>query len=317
MGKQLRVGIIGLGGIANLHAGGWKESEHAELVAGCDVNSNVFDRWKNNWHLLGQWLGRGHYARKEGERRARAILVCNQETMMRFSKTDAQKLHYFPLTGISSDIMKSGLKRKPDNKPTFRIISAGALDRTNGFNLSIEAFARFLKSFPESDFVIFGEGPEQSKLERLVEDKKLDQRVRIHPWIGSVALHERMQDSDVFLSAQLQDRAGFFVVRAMSAGLPVVCLGTGGPGMHVQEDWGIRVKPENPEQCVQDLANALGELCTDKAKHRRMSLSASKNIKEHYTWRELGKTLRRIYGEVLLQEEDVRFSKRGEERFFY
>jgi predicted dehydrogenase len=46
MTKKLKVGIIGLGGIANLHAGGWKASEHAELVAGCDINPGVFERWK-------------------------------------------------------------------------------------------------------------------------------------------------------------------------------------------------------------------------------------------------------------------------------
>ena len=284
---------------------------------GLAAKSSVFDRWKNKWHFFGQWLGREHHARKEGERRARAILVCNQETRMRFSKTDAQKLHFFPLTGISSDAIKSDLKKKPHDKHTFRIISVGSLDKKNGFHFAIEAFALFLESFPESDFVIFGEGPEQRKLERKIEDYKLDSRVRIHPWIESNSLHERMQDSDVFLSTGLQDRSGFFVIRAMSAGLPVVCLDTSGPGMHVQEDWGIRVKPENPEQCVRDLAEALGELCTDRAKHRRMSLAASKNVKEHYTWRELGKTLKRIYGEVLLQEEDIHFSKRGEERFFY
>lgn len=46
MVKKLKVGLIGLGGIANLHAGGWKESEHAELVAGCDINPEVFPRWE-------------------------------------------------------------------------------------------------------------------------------------------------------------------------------------------------------------------------------------------------------------------------------
>jgi glycosyltransferase involved in cell wall biosynthesis len=197
------------------------------------------------------------------------------------------------------------------------MISAGYLDKINGFHLAIKAYALFSKSFQDSDFVIFGEGPEQSKLERMIEDNTLDSKVRIHPWIDRKALHERMQDSDVFLSTGLRNRSGLFVVRAMSAGLPVVCLDTGGPGMHVQESWGIRVKPENPEQCVRDLAEALEKLYTDRALHRRMSLAASKNIKEHYTWSELGKTLKRIYGEVLLQEEDIRFSKKGEEKFFY
>ncbi len=279
--------------------------------------SSKFDRCKNKWHLFGQWLGRKYHARKEGERKARAVLICNQETRLKFSKTDSQKLHHFPLTGISLNTIQSNLKKKPLDRRTFRIISAGILDKKNGFDLAIEVFDLFFKSFPESDFVIFGEGPEQRKLERKIEDKKIDARVRIHPWIDSQALHERMQDSDVFLFTGKRDRSGFFVIKAMSAGLPVICLDSGGPGMLVQEEWGIRVKPENPEQCVRDLVRALGDLSTDRARRRKMSLAALKNIKENYTWGELGKTLKRIYGEVLLQEEDIRFSKRGEERFFY
>jgi predicted dehydrogenase len=51
MTKKLKVGLIGLGGIANLHAGGWKASEHAELVAGCDINPAVFQRWKTEHGL--------------------------------------------------------------------------------------------------------------------------------------------------------------------------------------------------------------------------------------------------------------------------
>jgi predicted dehydrogenase len=51
MARKLQVGIIGLGGIANLHAGGWKESEHADLVAGCDINPKVFDRWEKEHGL--------------------------------------------------------------------------------------------------------------------------------------------------------------------------------------------------------------------------------------------------------------------------
>ena len=46
MAGKLKVGIIGLGGIANLHAGGWEESPLAEVVAGCDINADVFEPWE-------------------------------------------------------------------------------------------------------------------------------------------------------------------------------------------------------------------------------------------------------------------------------
>ncbi len=43
MTKKLKVGVIGLGGIANTHMPGWKASTHAEVVAGSDIIPTVFD----------------------------------------------------------------------------------------------------------------------------------------------------------------------------------------------------------------------------------------------------------------------------------
>ena len=39
MGK-LKVGIIGVGGIAGTHVPGWEASAEAELVAGCDIDED-------------------------------------------------------------------------------------------------------------------------------------------------------------------------------------------------------------------------------------------------------------------------------------
>jgi predicted dehydrogenase len=45
MAKKLKVGIVGVGGIANTHVPGWNASEHAELVAGSDIKEDVLKRW--------------------------------------------------------------------------------------------------------------------------------------------------------------------------------------------------------------------------------------------------------------------------------
>jgi len=49
MTKKLKVGVIGLGGIANTHVPGWQASPHAELIAGSDVNPKVFPAWKEKY----------------------------------------------------------------------------------------------------------------------------------------------------------------------------------------------------------------------------------------------------------------------------
>lgn len=46
MANKLKVGMIGLGGIAHTHVPGWASSPYAELVAGSDVNAAVFPAWR-------------------------------------------------------------------------------------------------------------------------------------------------------------------------------------------------------------------------------------------------------------------------------
>ena len=49
MAKKLKVGIIGLGGIAHTHIPGWQASEDAEIVAGCDINPDVLPGWSERY----------------------------------------------------------------------------------------------------------------------------------------------------------------------------------------------------------------------------------------------------------------------------
>ena len=43
--SKLRVGVVGVGGIARTHMPGWAASEHAEVVAGSDVSQEVLTHW--------------------------------------------------------------------------------------------------------------------------------------------------------------------------------------------------------------------------------------------------------------------------------
>lgn len=49
MTKKLKVGVIGLGGIANTHVPGWNASPYAEIVAGSDINPAAFETWKSKY----------------------------------------------------------------------------------------------------------------------------------------------------------------------------------------------------------------------------------------------------------------------------
>lgn len=47
----LKVGIIGVGGIAHTHMPGWASSEHTEVVAGSDVNQTTLQEWGTKFNI--------------------------------------------------------------------------------------------------------------------------------------------------------------------------------------------------------------------------------------------------------------------------
>jgi len=51
MSKTLKVGIIGVGGIARTHMPGWQASEHTEVVAGSDVVEPALQKWGEQYNV--------------------------------------------------------------------------------------------------------------------------------------------------------------------------------------------------------------------------------------------------------------------------
>lgn len=51
MTKKMKVGFIGMGGIAHTHVPGWIASPYTEVVAGSDVNPAVFATWKQKYGI--------------------------------------------------------------------------------------------------------------------------------------------------------------------------------------------------------------------------------------------------------------------------
>ncbi len=51
MAKTLKVGVIGVGGIANTHMPGWKDSPYTEVVAGSDISDAALHKWGTQWSV--------------------------------------------------------------------------------------------------------------------------------------------------------------------------------------------------------------------------------------------------------------------------
>jgi glycosyltransferase involved in cell wall biosynthesis len=210
----------------------------------------------------------------------------------------SSKAHLFPVTGISSE----DLTRRPQNNTAghpFRVLSAGSLIRVKGFSLAIKAFTKFSDQYPDTEFNIIGSGPEELRLRTLIKNSKMESKVHLIAHMPRRELLSNMETHDVFLFPSLRDGGGAVVIEAMAAGKPVICLDTGGPGMHTTDEWGFKIAPSSPDKAVRELSSALERLYNDQDLRRRLGQAARKRAEDFYHWDKLGDQLMEIYDKAL------------------
>jgi len=248
---------------------------------------------------FGQWLFRHDPFFVLGQKRAKAILVCNRESLEAIPKRWRGKVYLFPVNGVSKeDLDLLSIAEKKDNNK-FKILSVGKLLPIKGFSLAIKAFKIFSEKIPEAELTIVGDGSEASRLKKLVSQLKLEGKVNFLGWLPREKLLKKMTSFDVFLFLSLRDGGGQVVIEAMAAGLPVICLDIAGPGFHIKDQWGIKIPPHSPKQAMKETAKALEFLYYNKKLRLQLGKAAEERVEKFYHWDRLGEKLNEIYKKIL------------------
>jgi len=270
---------------------------------------------------FGQWLFRHDPFFILGQKRAKAILVCNRESFEAIPKKWQNKAYLFPVNGISAEdlnLLKSKEAETSENKYShgpiripersevglfacnkFKVLSAGKLLPIKGFSLAIKAFKIFSDKTENSEFEIIGDGPELAPLKNLVSKLAIEDKVKFKNWLPRDEFLKELTSCDVFLFPSLRDGGGQVVVEAMAAQKPVICLDIAGPGFHIKEEWGIKIRPEYPEQAIKEIAEALEKLYFNKELRFQLGRKARERAEKFYHWDRLGENLFKIYQEIL------------------
>jgi glycosyltransferase involved in cell wall biosynthesis len=248
---------------------------------------------------IAQWFGRNILIpSRRCLEKAKIILVCNEDTRSMIPKKYLSKVYLFPVNGVAED------EFAPDDSSgggggEFLVLSAGRLDALKGFSIAIRAFSLFAKGSADAILEIVGDGPEEVRLKELTRLLKIEERVRFTPWLKRKDLFLKMRSCQVFLFPSFRDGGGAVVVEAMASAKPIIGLNIGGPGFHIQPEWGIKIEPKDPEYVTKEIAVALKILYNNTALRLKMGEAASRRAKEYYLWSKLGDRLREIHEVVL------------------
>ena len=127
-------------------------------------------------------------------------------------------------------------------------------------HFAIRAMAEVRRTLPNASLMLIGTGPEEAWLRSLAKNLDLEDAIK---FAGYVPSRQEVLDSlhtyTAFVFPSLHDSGGMVVLEALQAGLPVICLDLGGPGVIVNESCGVVISTIQADETrtVTEIANAM------------------------------------------------------------
>ena len=176
-------------------------------------------------------------------------------------------------TVIHNGVFPEILPEKPpefDSRRHKDICAVGRLAQQKGYDILLEAFAKFRQSHPDYHLHIYGKGALQEKLEAQREGLGLSDSVTFHGSVPDVMF--QVADMGMFVMASRFEGMPNALMEAMACGLPCVAADCDfGPGELIRDhENGILV----PVEDVEKLASAMAEVADNKELAKKLSENA-------------------------------------------
>jgi rhamnosyl/mannosyltransferase len=209
-------------------------------------------------------------------KRAKKIIVSGKNIINSSSllKKYADKCEVIPF-GINVDFIDEDYveakKIKSKYLPSKIILSIGRLVYYKGFEYAIKSMVSV-----EAKLLIIGEGPELEKLNNLIIDLKIEDKVYIISPQPRLAPFLLASDIFLFPSTERSEAFGLVQIEAMAAGLPIIntYLNTAVEEVSLNEITGLTIKPKN--------TNAISEAINKLLNNEPIIIKYGENSKKRY-----------------------------------
>lgn len=151
-----------------------------------------------------------------------------------------------PLLKIPNEILETKYEERRKE-----IVTVGRLNKQKNQQLLIEAFASLNKDISDYTLIIYGEGPERDNLQKIIDEKELQQRVFLPGSTNDILC--KIKDATMFVLSSDFEGMPNALMEAMSLGIP--CISTdcpcGGPRELIRlEENGILVPVNDKDALV-------------------------------------------------------------------
>ncbi|MEK7584484.1 MAG: glycosyltransferase [Patescibacteria group bacterium] len=172
----------------------------------------------------------------------------------------------------------------------FTVGAVGSLYPTKGYDGLIDAFAEVVRTQPQTQLIIIGEGPERQHIEQSIQEHSLSDRVRLCGAVPNAARY--LKAFDMLVLSSVKEGLPFVLLEAGLAELPVVATRVGGiPEIITDGVEGILIDPEN----LSGLSASITSLAHDAERRARLARALRKKILTSFTIESMLEKTERVY----------------------
>jgi colanic acid/amylovoran biosynthesis glycosyltransferase len=193
-------------------------------------------------------------------------------------------------------------RNKPKTNGQVRLLTVARLVEKKGIEYGIQSVAKVLKQYPNIEYKIAGGGPLRDSLQKLIEDLKIYDNVKLLGWQVQEQIIGLLHETDILLAPSVTSQKGdcegipVAILEALSDGIPVLStIHSGIPEAVQNGESGLLV----PEYDMNALAEKLAYLLEHPELWPVMGQKGRNHVKEHFDIDKLNDRLVEIYQRLL------------------
>ncbi len=167
------------------------------------------------------------------------------------------------------------------------------LDPVKDHDTFLAAASLVMRDLPHARFLIVGDGPRRTELERQCREMGLDHAVHFTGFRDDVA--QLLAAMDAVVLSSHSESLPLSILEAMACGRPVICTEVGGTAEIIEHGVsGFLTNPQEPTQ----IAAHLNTLLTDRELAHRVGLAARSRVESAFRLEDSGAQLEKFFLEL-------------------
>lgn len=226
---------------------------------------------------------------KRAYKNAALILSTTEETKKLIPSRFHNKVRIMQAIGINE--LPELRQEVKSGRDEFIVLLAARMLCWKGIDIAIEAFRKLENQDKNISLIIAGTG------RNLEHYKNMASELGNVKFLGEVP-HSQMQkiyqEADILLNCSLHDSGCMVVLEAMSFGLPIIAIRTGGPAIIADNNCAVMIEPKTISQMVNEICQNIIVLKKNATQRKLMGENSIERTSEFLYEKKYGQIIRNL-----------------------